>query len=98
MERHWEGKRGRAVGWVNAAWNSKTKGQRKRKCSKERETNEVEYKKYSVEKIVEGNASKRSKQQVFRRLEVEVSLMNKMGGKARKDRWRNRSVERETEL
>lgn len=32
------------------------------------------------------------------RLEVEVSLMNKIGGKARKDRWSNRSVERETEL
>lgn len=76
-----------------------TRKQRGReKCSKERETNEVEYKKYSVEKIVEGNASKRSKQQVFRRLEVEVSLMNKIGGKARKDRWSNRSVERETEL
>lgn len=76
----------------------KQRGREREKCSKERETNEVEYKKYSVEKIVEGNASKRSKQQVFRRLEVEVSLMNKIGGKARKDRWSNRSVERETEL
>lgn len=72
----------------------KQRGREREKCSKERETNEVEYKKYSVE----GNASKRSKQQVFRRLEVEVSLMNKIGGKARKDRWSNRSVERETEL